>query len=54
MTKEEALKQLKNDCHTGDTECDHGTADCILCDFLVSLGYQDIVDEWEKVAKWYA
>ena len=53
MTKEQVLEKLKN-CHTGDTEKDHSKADEILCTFLTSLGYKDIVDEYEKIHKWYA
>lgn len=26
----------------------------ILCDLLSVLGYGDVVDEWNKVGKWYA
>lgn len=32
----------------------HGLADTILCDFLKHLGYIEIVDEFEKVKKWYS
>ncbi len=54
MTREEAIAALK-DCQTsGDTEATHSEADDVLCKFLVALGYQDVVDEWEKVDKWYA
>lgn len=38
----------------GDPEASHSVADAALCDLLVSLGYQDVVDAWEKVEKWYA
>jgi hypothetical protein len=54
MTREQAIAELK-DCQTsGDTEATHSEADEVLCKFLIALGYQDIVDEWEKVDKWYA
>ena len=37
-----------------DTEIAHARADEILCNFLIDLGYQNIVDEYEKVDKWYS
>ena len=37
-----------------DTECAHGEADDILCDFLISLGYGDLVKVYHEVDKWYA
>lgn len=37
-----------------DEEQGHGLADTILCDFLKHLGYTEIVDEFEKVKKWYS
>jgi hypothetical protein len=36
-----------------DTEIAHGMADEILCDFLIGLGYGDIVEEYKKIDKWY-
>ena len=32
----------------------HKAADKILCELLNTLGYSDVVDEWEKVYKWYS
>lgn len=52
-TREDAIQQLK-ECHTGDTEADHGEADDIICNLLATLGYEDVVTEWRKVPKWYA
>lgn len=54
MTREEALQQLKDQQIGGDIEAEHWEADNILCRLLESLGYQDVVDEWDKVEKWYA
>jgi len=51
---EKWIKYIKEYCHSGDTEADHGEADKALCLFLRSLGYGELVDEWEKVDKWYA
>lgn len=53
-TKEEVIKELKSLQGYGDTEINHGIADKLLCDFLISLGHKDIVDEYEKIDKWYA
>lgn len=38
----------------GDPEIAHTEADKALCLFLRSLGHFKIVEEWEKVKKWYA
>lgn len=40
--------------HDGDTEIQHQMADEILCEVLLSLGCDHIVNEWRKVHKWYA
>lgn len=37
-----------------DEEFAHMKADKILCDLLVELGYEKIVDEYNKVEKWYS
>lgn len=53
MTKEEAIAKLKaidND----DPEMGHLEGDKILCEFLVSLGYKEVVDAWEELDKWYS
>lgn len=55
MTKTEIKKKLitlqKNG---GDIEQNHQEADKILCDFLIEIGYSDIVKEYNKIEKWYA
>jgi len=55
MTQEQqainALVALQGE---GDTEANHGNADDILCEFLKGLGYENIVDEYNKIDKWYA
>ena len=50
---EEALQSLKEIDHN-DPEAGHAEADEILCDFLVSFGYEEIVREYKKIDKWYA
>lgn len=37
-----------------DPECDHPSADGILCEILEKLGYGNIVKEYDKIDKWYA
>jgi hypothetical protein len=51
--KEAVLKDLL-ECHSGDIEGDHSKADDALCLFLTRLGYQDVVDAYNSVEKWYA
>lgn len=54
LTKEEAMKMIKEAQENGDTEGAHGSADDALCGFLEHLGHADLVAEWHKVDKWYA
>jgi hypothetical protein len=32
----------------------HVDADIVLCELLISLGYEDVVDEYRKIEKWYS
>ena len=54
MTKEKAIQMLKQEQQNFDTEAAHAKADDILCELLISLGYQDVVAEYNKANKWYA
>lgn len=54
MTKEQAIKELKKAQIGGDHEAGHEAADKVLCEFLISLGHDDVVDQYHKVEKWYA
>jgi hypothetical protein len=54
MSREDAIAELKRLQLNRDAEVAHGEADVVLCELLATLGYQDVVDEWEKVDKWYA
>ena len=38
---------------SNDTEIAHGKADDIICELLREPGYGKVVDEYEKVEKWY-
>lgn len=54
MTREKAIEALEDLQGAYDIELEHCDADQVLCDLLSALGYQDVVDAWEKVEKWYA
>jgi len=54
MTREQALEALKMEQAEGDTETAHYNADEILCEFIATLGFADVVAEYHKVSKWYA
>ena len=43
MTREEAIKHLK--------AAPNGTADRVLCDFLIALGYSDVSDAYYMVTR---
>lgn len=53
MTKEEALAKLAECQKNDDTEIAHSAAD-VLCDLLKTLGYGDVVAEYDKVDKWFS
>jgi hypothetical protein len=56
MTIEEAVAKL--DALDGDPECDHGTAEEILCEYLKSHRAEAVADAFERAADrvgfWYA
>ena len=54
MTPEEAIVKLRDAQDNGDMEIAHADADDILCSLLKSLGYTEVVEEYEKVDKWFA
>ena len=54
ISEESAILAIQTECFTDDEEIDHKRADAILCEFLRSLGYNDLVDEFDRVHKWYA
>lgn len=53
-TKEEAIARLKACQEDGDQEMAHINADAVLCDLLRDLGYEEVVQAWADVDKWYA
>ena len=54
VTKDEAIKKLKEEQHNEDKEMAHIKADTIICELLTSLGMKDVVKECDKVDRWYA
>lgn len=52
LVKEHCEKLKEIDSY--DTESAHAYADDALCDLLVALGYKEVVDEYNKIHKWYA
>jgi hypothetical protein len=53
MKRKEAINQLREIQEIANFEIAHRMADDILCRLLVSLGYADVVAEYNKVGKWY-
>ena len=49
----EIKERLKSD-PDYDEELAHPDADAVLCDLLKELGFEDVVELYEKVPKWYA
>ena len=54
MTRDKALIKLRRLQKSGDTECAHSAADGVLCRLLENLGFEDFVEEYHKVEKWYS
>jgi hypothetical protein len=52
--KQRCIDALKTLQESGDTEMAHSIADTVLCELLVELGYEDVVEEYNKISKWYA
>lgn len=48
------VAEIERQCMFGDAEADHSRADDLLCELLAELGYQEVVEAWRKVDKWYA
>lgn len=54
ITRKLAIKELREQQASGDTEEAHAHADRVLCELLTKLGYADVVDEYSQINKWYA
>ena len=49
-----AMVELNNAKCECDTESAHASADDALCRFVLGLGYKKVVEEYNKINKWYA
>ncbi|MCF4127923.1 hypothetical protein [Methylobacterium sp. SyP6R] len=51
-----ALEDLRHLKAMSEYDCEepHQDADGILCDLLVRLGFEDVVEAWRRVEKWYS
>jgi len=54
MTPEQARDKIKEIIATKDEETGHQEADWLMCEILESLGYAEMVSEFNKMDKWYA
>ena len=55
ITPEEFKKRMQYILDTSrDPECDHLSADDLMCEVLCQLGYNDGVKIFDKIPKWYA
>ncbi len=50
IIKQKLIKQQSN----RNTETAHSEADEYLCDLLVKLGFEDVVEEYTKLNRWFA
>lgn len=58
MVNEKYLNEIKADlikyAEDDDVEMSHIYADAVICELLEKLGYQEIVDLYREIGKWYA
>lgn len=54
MTRDKALVRLRKLQKSDDTESAHGEADYVLCQLPERLGYEDVVQEYDCIEKWYS
>ena len=54
MTKEEFKEEMLKIADNGDPESSHYEADDLMCELLGSLGYEEGVEIFENMGKWYA
>ena len=55
MTEEEAIMILEilRRKWSYDIEASHKKADLVLTDFLLALGYEELVEAYNMIPKWY-
>jgi hypothetical protein len=49
-----ALQELAEWQACADTEVAHASANSVLCELLTALGFDDVVEQYNKIDKWYA
>lgn len=54
MNRQQVIDKLRKVRLMDDTDIAHIEADDLLCEFLKSLGYQDVVDAYKAIKKWYS
>lgn len=54
INEDDIIERLKGIKARGDIETGHRQANAILCDLLRKLGFDEVVDAYEAVEKWYA
>jgi hypothetical protein len=54
ISDSQAMERLKALLDDDDTEGAHAAADAVLCELLTALGYEQVVEAWNKINKWYA
>lgn len=56
MTEAEAINKMEEFVELGkdDPEIAHARADDLLMEFLISHGYNELVEIYDNVEKWYA
>ena len=54
INRQEYIEKLRKLNELNNTETEHILADDLLVEILIKLGYQDIVDEYERINKWYS
>ena len=52
--EKELLALMMEETDTGEPERDHYNADELLCDILISLGYDEVIEEYKKITRWYS
>lgn len=52
--RQKAIAELTALAGMRDIESVHSAADAVLCELLRILGYDDVVDAYEKLERWYA
>ena len=47
------IAELRKQQKSRDHEAAHIAADAVLCEFLCRIGFEDIVEEYEKLIRWH-